>query len=355
MILILSQNDDGSTMDVMKWVHHLGCRCLRINVEDRNVYIEAVDVARNQVIIRVGDTRVDLDRDVSVVWMRRGHLPFNFPFLPPKGFYRKVFRTEAATEALIDHLNTEIVDLVSYVHETFAHKCIGGYGRGRVNKLTVLKYAHELGIAIPDSQVLMRSSLLRERLAEGAYITKAISDTFCAETSHIGYTTYTEALTPGVDAPLGEAMFPSLIQSQVAKDVELRIFYWFGEVYAMAIFSQNDAQTAVDFRVYNRERPNRFVPYRLPETEAAKLGRLMDRLGLKTGSIDMIRDHEGRYVFLEVNPVGQFGMVSVPCGYQLERRIAETLVEYERAFNAKSHDEIPENQAVPTPVPTAAP
>ena len=31
-------------------------------------------------------------------------------------------------------------------------------------------------------------------------------------------------------------------------------------------------------------------------------------------------------VFLEVNPVGQFGMVSLPCNYQLEKRIAQYLI-----------------------------
>jgi hypothetical protein len=31
-------------------------------------------------------------------------------------------------------------------------------------------------------------------------------------------------------------------------------------------------------------------------------------------------------VFLEINPVGQFGMVSHPCNYYLEKRIAQNLI-----------------------------
>jgi hypothetical protein len=38
---------------------------------------------------------------------------------------------------------------------------------------------------------------------------------------------------------------------------------------------------------------------------------------------------DGREVFLEVNPVGQFGMVSRPCNYQLERKVAELLLRKE--------------------------
>jgi hypothetical protein len=38
---------------------------------------------------------------------------------------------------------------------------------------------------------------------------------------------------------------------------------------------------------------------------------------------------DGREVFLEVNPVGQFGMVSAPCNYHLEKKVAELLIRKE--------------------------
>ena len=51
----------------------------------------------------------------------------------------------------------------------------------------------------------------------------------------------------------------------------------------------------------------------------------MDALHLETGSLDLVKTIDGRLVFLEVNPVGQFGMVSIPCNYHLERNIAAAL------------------------------
>ena len=51
----------------------------------------------------------------------------------------------------------------------------------------------------------------------------------------------------------------------------------------------------------------------------------MDLLNLDCGSIDMILTPKNEYVFLEVNPIGQFGMTSYPCNFQLEKRIAEIL------------------------------
>ena len=94
----------------------------------------------------------------------------------------------------------------------------------------------------------------------------------------------------------------------------------------MAIFSQNDKQTKIDFRNYNDDRPNRYVPYLLPVSIEKKITKLMQKLNLTTGSVDLIKDIKGNYVFLEINPVGQFGMVSGPCNYYLEKRIAEFLI-----------------------------
>ena len=55
----------------------------------------------------------------------------------------------------------------------------------------------------------------------------------------------------------------------------------------------------------------------------------MKYVNLNTGSIDMIVTKENEYIFLEVNPVGQFGMVSQPCNYYLEKKITEYLMKYE--------------------------
>jgi hypothetical protein len=33
-------------------------------------------------------------------------------------------------------------------------------------------------------------------------------------------------------------------------------------------------------------------------------------------------------VFLEINPVGEFGMVSIPCNYNLHEKVYKTLKKY---------------------------
>jgi glutathione synthase/RimK-type ligase-like ATP-grasp enzyme len=52
----------------------------------------------------------------------------------------------------------------------------------------------------------------------------------------------------------------------------------------------------------------------------------MSILKLNTGSVDLIfSEEDNKYYFLEVNPMGQFGMVSKPCNYYLEKEMAQYL------------------------------
>jgi D-alanine-D-alanine ligase-like ATP-grasp enzyme len=51
----------------------------------------------------------------------------------------------------------------------------------------------------------------------------------------------------------------------------------------------------------------------------------MKDLDLESGSIDMVFTQDGEFVFLEVNPIGQFGMTSYPCNYFLEKIIAKRI------------------------------
>jgi glutathione synthase/RimK-type ligase-like ATP-grasp enzyme len=126
-------------------------------------------------------------------------------------------------------------------------------------------------------------------------------------------------------AKIPDLFAESLFQALIPKKYEIRSFFFQDKFYSMAIFSQNDDQTKVDFRNYNWKKPNRNVPFQLPAWLEDKLYKLMKLLGLHSGSFDLIFTPEGEYVFLEVNPVGQFGMVSIPCNYGLEKILAEYL------------------------------
>lgn len=52
----------------------------------------------------------------------------------------------------------------------------------------------------------------------------------------------------------------------------------------------------------------------------------MCSLTLNTGSIDMIKCKNGNYYFLEINPCGIYEGISNACNYNLNKKIAEWLI-----------------------------
>jgi len=64
----------------------------------------------------------------------------------------------------------------------------------------------------------------------------------------------------------------------------------------------------------------------LDELTEERLKKTFKQLNLTTGSADFIKGKNGRYYFLEINPVGHFTQVSMPCNYQLEKKIAQFII-----------------------------
>lgn len=120
---------------------------------------------------------------------------------------------------------------------------------------------------------------------------------------------------------------PSLLQEYIDKDYEVRSFYLKGAIYSMAILSQANSNTAIDFRKYDVVRPNRYVPYKLPDVLEKKMKTIMDLLKLVCGSFDIVKSTGGSYYFLEINPYGEFELLSRSCNYNLEYKYAKAVYE----------------------------
>jgi ATP-GRASP peptide maturase of grasp-with-spasm system len=329
MILIFSRSGDPATIDVIRWIHHLSdARVVRINADvTYRVDLTFVD---DDFHLRVDDDEFRL-ADVTSAWLRKGDFWFKDLFPPV---------TAPVSSALTDHLTKKLQrenrNLREHFHYVLKKRCavLGSASGSSPNKLIVLERARALGLSTPPFSV-STSRQHAEGLVESGhgYVSKAMSDglyLFDTTESKAGYFTYTEMLGPQSLEGVGEHMAPSFFQRYIEKAFELRIFFLDDAFDAMAIFSQNDDQTRVDYRKYNLVKPNRVIPFRLPPDIQSKLSQLAAELGLNTGSFDMIVDTQGQYYLLEVNPVGQFGTHSESCNLSIERRIAERLLAHEQ-------------------------
>ncbi|HLZ56978.1 MAG TPA: hypothetical protein VKR06_08525 [Ktedonosporobacter sp.] len=118
---------------------------------------------------------------------------------------------------------------------------------------------------------------------------------------------------------------PGIFQPYVAKQIELRIVVVGRQLFACAIHSQQSELSRDDWRHYDFAN-TLYEPYNLPTDLAQKIHRLMDRLGLVFGSIDMILTPQGDYVFLEINPNGQFDFVAQLAGLPIYEHLAAMLL-----------------------------
>jgi glutathione synthase/RimK-type ligase-like ATP-grasp enzyme len=115
-----------------------------------------------------------------------------------------------------------------------------------------------------------------------------------------------------------------IFQQYVPKRVELRVTVVGRRVFAAEIDSQASRSTRHDWRHYDD--PN--VQYRihtLPPEMARACVRLVEALGLSFGAIDLIQTPEGKYVFLEINPNGQWGWIEDLTGLPISDAIADWL------------------------------
>ena len=322
MILVVSTNDEPSTDEVLKWLNYFKVPFLRINETDTVTVTEVLLVDNKvEILFELVGTGVISSNDITGYWYRRGFVNIN-----------NVYKTSTSSysETILQFVNQERFKVSEFFDYFFKTNCksIGSKVNADLNKINVLLEAAKIGLKIPDTLISQHTSSIHKfyQDAQGSLITKAISDSFVLRTESQNVSHGTEEVLLESLNSKSELIDVGLYQNNIEKLFEIRTFFLHGKYYSMAIFSQKDEKTKVDFRNYNIKKPNRTAPYQLPEEIEYKLSKLMYLLGLNTGSIDLIYSTDSSYYFLEINPVGQFGMVSYPCNYYLEKKLAQYFI-----------------------------
>lgn len=117
---------------------------------------------------------------------------------------------------------------------------------------------------------------------------------------------------------------PMVFQELIPKACELRVAWVAGEVFAGAVDASGTSRGQVDWRRVAPEEC-RWQKAELPGEVAGSLRALMSELGLVFGAVDLICTPAGEYVFLEVNPSGEWGMLKRDLDLPISEAIAEAL------------------------------
>ncbi len=135
---------------------------------------------------------------------------------------------------------------------------------------------------------------------------------------------------------------PGIYQHYVLKDHELRVTVIGRRLFAVRINSQATARGQIDWREAQRTPRGKksdltLEPAALPAAVEVRCLRLMKALGLVYGAIDLIVTPQKEYVFLEVNPSGQFLWIESALGLPLLDAMSELLIQGTPQYDWNPH------------------
>lgn len=316
MIVIVTDIDEPTTDWVINWLHHYEKEFLRISFDDK---IDIKEIYLNEITNKLECTffvkgiLVNTEK-INSYWYRRSKIGCN------------IFFSNSNDDIIIakdQFISTENQQCILLLNSILNEKAkLNKIEDNDLLKISNLINAKTVGLNIPDFIITNEKSKLQDFYSKHnkRIITKTIGDPLSF--FKVGLHQYTSLVSAD---DLKEKFSLGLFQACIDKKFELRIFYLNYTSYASAIFSQENDKTSIDLKDYGEDNPNRVVPFELPKDIQTKIQMLMDNLGLLSGSIDMAVNTKNQYVFIEVNPIGQFEQVSVPCNYNLPKFVAEIL------------------------------
>lgn len=320
MVVILTEQNDVSTLEVVDYLRLYSIPYMIIN-ESMKVKIHDIFIQNNQLsfTIDINERKIN-SKDITSFWYRRGAFNWDENEFPLNGI-----KGNEVSELFSEFQQVEYSTLKQFIELMPGIKKIGLFEKREINKLEMLNAAIKVGLNVPNTSILNSKQKIIDSFHSKSIITKGIQVTPIIFSKYGKIYGYTEKIELN---EIPDKFAFTLFQDEIEKRIEIRSFYLENNVYSMAIFSQNDNSTKVDFRKYNKEKPNRMVPFKLPAEIESKLLKLSKKLSLNCGSADFIIDRNGDYYFLEINPIGQYQFVDYFCNYKINRKIATHLSQY---------------------------
>jgi len=169
-----------------------------------------------------------------------------------------------------------------------------------------LSVAVDCGLRIPRTLITNDPAEIRTAFADfDGMIVKPVRTGFIVNEGQ-EFSIYTSRVLKEHLAEIDRARWsPAIYQELVPKRFDIRVTIVGERIFAVAIDSQSDPTATVDWRqTQNPELPHYSVS--LPDAIVRRLLDMMKRLDLSFGAVDLIETPDGQYVFLELNPSGQW-------------------------------------------------
>lgn len=293
-VLVISNKWDAHADAVIHAIEKYDGFVVRLNTED---------FRQNEVIFALGDRcfgwhiktpegRIISQETIGGVYIRRLAMPIDVSDVSER--FQDFTRKESAV--FLDAISTLLEDAL-WLNRPYCREQAS-------NKMRQLLFAQRVGLAIPHTLIVNVESRAKEFCTSGLdAVYKTLNCPMLRSEDGSQSMINTSIVPENMDFS-SVCLAPALFQHYIPKAYELRIHIIGDKIIPIKIASQHHPDARIDWRVAQRE-----VGYEktsLPEDVHKKLLSLMDSLKICFGIVDMIVTEGGEYVFLEVNPDGNW-------------------------------------------------
>lgn len=307
-LLVMGQNEDPHVKEVLSVVS-------RSHFSNIKVF-DQWDLQRASIVIDGNNEKVILDNDTIkndddlLIWWRikpyMGNDAINFDDSIQALYWDTQWRALQYSIVKILHKAKTVNDVAAMQAANY--------------KPFQLVMAKKVGLKVPPSAISNDSRQIT-KLGSKIFFKHLVNK----KTSEKG-STYT-AIVSNQEVKSNEvsiASCPSIYQSVLQKNYELRVCIFGKKIYTFKIDSQSKRGTQSDWRIGSLT-SDMLSYYNLPDEIVDKLLKFQYLMGLRYGIYDIVVDTDGNYIFLEVNPDGQWLWIQRLIGYDLSGAFAKML------------------------------
>jgi glutathione synthase/RimK-type ligase-like ATP-grasp enzyme len=194
-------------------------------------------------------------------------------------------------------------------------------------KLLQLPLASQCGLQIPETIVASDSARLLEFSRSQSIVVKAIAQGFVGADKEVE-SVYTHAISDGrLGDEFSARLCPTLLQQRIAKVADIRLTVVGKHQFAARLDA--DLPDRLDWR-----RPHTDIRYStisVPASIATAVAKMLETMGLLYGAFDFALSEDGTWIFLEVNPTGEFAWIENELGFPLRDSLIDELLSLDKS------------------------
>ena len=320
ILIITHSNDNESIARVRETIARKGGHTIRFDTDryPTDVRLTAYYASGDERLTLTNEEgEFDL-REVTAVWHRRISFGAQLPKTLDKQLrHASLGETSAAAHGMLASLKAFRLDHLHHI-------------RHAENKQLQLQVARELGLDIPRTLTTNDPGAVRAfaESCENGIVTKMLSS-FAIYDEGKELVVFTNPVKiEELEDLSGLNLCPATFQESLSKSLEIRVTVVGQRVMSAAVDSQVSARATHDWRRDGVRMLQDWRPYELPIEVEEKILRLMDHFSLHYGAIDVILTPEGKHVFLELNPCGEFFWLERSPGLPISDAIADVLLDH---------------------------